>query len=267
MAEHTSSLADAGFRFEDASVLDFGCGCGRILRYFARYAAKCKFTGADVDADAIDWCRNTLTFADFVHRPKLPPTALPAAAYDAAFSFSVFTHLPESAHVRWLAELARVLKPGGLLVLTIHGAHAVQRWLAGNTPSPYPTQQMLAKSLPALEKKGYLFYAFTRMDSPHAVNEKYWGAYDLSLYGNTFITRGYIEKNWLRDFELVALHAAPDGWQDYVVLRRRGQDGDAGHRRRELGVERSPARPDAARRESAGSSFPTCVSAAVAVGR
>jgi len=40
-------------------------------------------------------------------------------------------------------------------------------------------------------------------------------------YGMAFVLSDYVRRRWLDLFELVALHEAPQGWQDYVVLRRR----------------------------------------------
>lgn len=216
-----TTLRDAGFTFERGHVLEFGCGCGRILRHFARFAHACRFTGVDIDADAIAWSREHLKFADFRVIATLPPMDLPDASFDAAYSFSVFTHLPLEAQRAWLDELARVLKPGALAALTFHGRRAIERWLDGTAPSTTPSAERLRGDLVKFADEGYLFYEFGRMDSPHASNEEHWKKLDRALYGNTFLTRSFVEREWTRHFELVALHPAPDDWQDFAVLRRR----------------------------------------------
>jgi hypothetical protein len=39
----------------------------------------------------------------------------------------VFTHLPEHLQLAWMSEFRRILPPGGLLVLSLHGAHYLPR--------------------------------------------------------------------------------------------------------------------------------------------
>src|SRR5690606_23608689 len=43
----------------------------------------------------------------------------PVASFDNAMAYSVFTHLPEPVHLHWMKELARVLRPGAVFVLTL----------------------------------------------------------------------------------------------------------------------------------------------------
>lgn len=214
-------LRSAGFDFLDASVLEFGCGCGRLLRHFARFSTRCRFTGVDIDAEAVAWVRANLPFAEVERSKPLPPLAFAAASFDATYSFSVFTHLPREAQSVWLAELARVLRSGGLAVLTVHGQRAIARWLSGDVASTTPDAKTLRRDLPRLEREGFLFYPFGALDSVHDANERYWDSMDRSLYGNVFLTRAHIAREWLHQFELVAYEEAPDDWQDYVVLRRR----------------------------------------------
>ena len=47
----------------------------------------------------------------------------PDAYFDLIFNHSVFTHLDENYQDAWLAELERVTKPGGVLVLSVSGQH------------------------------------------------------------------------------------------------------------------------------------------------
>lgn len=102
-------------------VLDFGCGCGRTLRWFAAESRSVQFYGADTNLAAIEWCRRHLKFATFVVNKRLPPLPFPEGAFDLVYSISVFTHLDEPDFMAWLEEIRRVLRPGGLLVLTLHG--------------------------------------------------------------------------------------------------------------------------------------------------
>ena len=52
-----------------------------------------------------------------------PPTRYPDNYFDFIYSVSVFTHLPEEMQFRWLAELARITKRKGYLILSVHGAN------------------------------------------------------------------------------------------------------------------------------------------------
>lgn len=114
-------------RGEDAPrILDFGCGCGRVLAYFKQGANEVEVFGADIDEEAILWCRQNLSrLADFQVNSATPPTDFPADAFDVIYSISVMTHLPEAMQKAWLAELTRIAKPGALIILTTRGVHGV----------------------------------------------------------------------------------------------------------------------------------------------
>jgi len=45
-------------------------------------------------------------------------SALPSAQFDLAFAYSVFSHLSPKSHLAWRTELARVMKPNGILFIT-----------------------------------------------------------------------------------------------------------------------------------------------------
>jgi len=77
-----------------SSILDFGCGCGRVVRTWASLDAK--VSGSDLSGGAIDWCRGNLTFASFETNGLSPPLAFDDASFDLAYALSVFTHLPEA---------------------------------------------------------------------------------------------------------------------------------------------------------------------------
>ncbi|MDX2153081.1 MAG: class I SAM-dependent methyltransferase [Bryobacteraceae bacterium] len=102
-------------------VLDFGCGCGRTLRWLVDSCPAVEFWGSDVDAEAINWNSDHLSPARFVVNKEWPPLPFPSNHFDAVYGISVFSHLDGEHQAAWAQELARVLRPGGALVLTLHG--------------------------------------------------------------------------------------------------------------------------------------------------
>jgi SAM-dependent methyltransferase len=110
---------------EARSVLDFGCGCGRVTRYFKGFAGE--VAGSDVSGDAIAWCRDNLSFGRFEVNGLAPPLVFEDASFDLVYALSVFTHLTAELQLAWRDELRRVLRPGGRLLLTTHGRSYLPR--------------------------------------------------------------------------------------------------------------------------------------------
>jgi SAM-dependent methyltransferase len=111
---------------EATRVLDFGCGCGRVLAYLRREIAG-ELTGSDIDGEAIAWSQeNLMQVGTFVCNEIMPPLPFPDATFDLTYAVSVFTHLPRRMESAWLRELTRVTKPGGYLLLTTNGTHSLQ---------------------------------------------------------------------------------------------------------------------------------------------
>lgn len=110
-----------------APILDFGCGCGRVMRHLWTTHPGLAVWGSDINAEQVAWCRANLPFATLaVNRPE-PPLPFPASTFGLAYAFSVFTHLPVELQRPWLLELVRVLRPRGYLVLSLHGAALIAR--------------------------------------------------------------------------------------------------------------------------------------------
>ena len=100
-------------------VYDFGCGPGRVVAALRARHGGVAFFGSDIDQEAINWCAANMreTGAFFVNG-SLPPLDVPDGQFDFIYSISTFTHFPEDMQHVWLAELRRVLKPGGYLLTT-----------------------------------------------------------------------------------------------------------------------------------------------------
>ena len=104
-------------------MLDFGCGAGRTLRHFLPEAAGgAEIWGADIDEPSIDWIsRNLCPPLHAIRCEAEPPLPFADGRFDLIWALSVFTHLVSP--MRWLAELHRVLAPGGLLIASYMGRH------------------------------------------------------------------------------------------------------------------------------------------------
>jgi len=108
------------------SILDFGCSSGRVLRHFhaEHKSLNWKLIGVDIQARPIEWMRRHFPreFCVYVGT-TLPHLPFADNSVDVIYGFSIFTHI-KYLWDAWLLELRRILRPGGLLIQTIHTEHA-----------------------------------------------------------------------------------------------------------------------------------------------
>ena len=138
----------------DSSVLDIGCGYGRLAIPLTRYlSSQGSYEGFDVMSDAIEDCERRIGSANpnfgFSHvdvhnglynhqsSAEVSDTKFPYLdnQFDLTFMFSVFSHMRPTDVSSYLAEIYRVLKPGGILMTTffLMNSHARGAIDAGNT--------------------------------------------------------------------------------------------------------------------------------------
>lgn len=105
-----------------AAILDFGCGCGRVIRHLPS-KTQAELFGTDQSAKLITWCRSNLPLATFGINRLEPPLDYPDGKFDLIYALSVFTHLPAQLQTKWMDEFRRLLRGGGYLLLSTHGEH------------------------------------------------------------------------------------------------------------------------------------------------
>jgi SAM-dependent methyltransferase len=116
-----AALVRAGSPLESMTdVLDFGCGCGRLLRQWGR-SAGVKLYGCDYNPAGIAWIAENLPWVSASVNSLRPPLPYGDEAFDFVYAMSVFTHLPVDLQAAWMAEMRRVIRPGGLLAITTMG--------------------------------------------------------------------------------------------------------------------------------------------------
>ena len=102
------------------NILEFGCGDGRMIRWLEPLAASREVWGTDIDAARIFWCRQHLGRPfHFITTTTVPHLPFEDRHFGFVFAGSVFTHIDDLADA-WIAELRRILRPGGTLFMTVH---------------------------------------------------------------------------------------------------------------------------------------------------
>lgn len=108
--------------FKNSSILDWGCGTGRILRHLPSISDNNNsFYGTDYNRKYVKWCSENLEGIQFKNNDLKPPLDFKNDEMDVIYGISIFTHLSEELHYSWMKELSRVLKNTGILFLTTHG--------------------------------------------------------------------------------------------------------------------------------------------------
>jgi SAM-dependent methyltransferase len=104
---------------ERPRVLDAGCGAGRNVEHFAREG---RAVGVDLSPEALAFCRDRGVAA-----ARASVLALPFAdrSFDLVTSFDVLYHRWIADDREAVAELARVLRPGGLLLVRVPALKAL----------------------------------------------------------------------------------------------------------------------------------------------
>lgn len=173
-----STIKSINFKLDESShILDFGCGCGRIITWFQDLYPNSKFYGTDIDGEAITWCQENLSDrGDFLVNEAMPSLPYSDQFFDLVYSISIFTHLPEEMQFAWLRELQRVCKPGAYLLLTVHGEHL------------FPANSESAKA--EFDNQGFYYWI-----------EKYSNGLP-EFYQTSFHTEAYIRDRWSDFFEI-----------------------------------------------------------------
>lgn len=190
-------------------ILDFGCGWGRIIRFFLRDVEPSRLWGCDPVERMIDICKNDNPWCNFKIINTRPPSPFEDDTFDLIYSFSVFSHLSEEMHNVLLTELNRILRPGGLLIVTTRRRnfieHCAEMRKRSDLDSLHEGPRSSASAFPntreCLSEYDQGRYCFSQL-----VHEGEW-----SYWGEAAIPKDYVLKHWTRSLTFL----------DYVDDHRR----------------------------------------------
>ncbi len=190
-----------GVELPAAKVLDWGCGHGRVIRHFAQQGQASEAWGVDIEPENVGWLQDNIPGVTAATVPLLPPSGLPSMHFDLIYGISVMTHLTREVQEQWLAELKRITKPGGLVVLTYAGPASVafaSRFLNPDWVSKWHET------------------GFDDSLESQDLDDKIG---DDDYYRNTKQTEEVTRKFWGDYFDVVDIHSCMFGYQDVAILR------------------------------------------------
>jgi SAM-dependent methyltransferase len=102
-------------------IYELGCGALSVLRHMPGVAEGIEAFGSDYDPKLVDWCKANVPGVKVELNALEPPLRYHDDSFDFVYSRSVFTHLSAGLQKQWLTEQFRVTRPGGLVLVTVHG--------------------------------------------------------------------------------------------------------------------------------------------------
>lgn len=200
-------LKYVGRSLDNAKVLDYGCGWGRLLRLMYCFTAPENIYGCDPMDESIAICRESginanLAICDYL--PKEVP--FPQIKFDLIYAFSVFTHLSEQTAKTVLAACRKSIADNGLLAITIRPE---SYWYVHSSPADLDMMHALHRAND---------YAFT----PHNASKNGPSLQDsdgVITYGDASFSLEYLRCHWT-DWELVGTDVSLlDPYQTVVFLK------------------------------------------------
>lgn len=125
-------LQKRGRSLAETDLLDFGCGVGKIHTYLDKKYKS--IVGTDVSPASLDVARQTYPHLNYrlLEGSRLP---FEDSRFDLAIAICVFHHIPPENWVECAAEMLRVLRPDGLVLIIEHNPYnPVTRHIVNTCP-------------------------------------------------------------------------------------------------------------------------------------
>lgn len=210
--QHAGKLSDAN------AIVDFGVGWARMIRFFLRDVEPQKLWGIDHYDKVIEVSKQACKWGNFKLIAPVPPTDFADASVDLVYAYSVFSHLSEEAHLKWVAEFGRILRPGGMLIATTWSPDFLIRCRDARTNTK---PEFWTTHLPRIFVDTDMWMArYEAGEYCYETDQAQYG--DVAHYlGETAIPKGYVQQHWTRHLQFVDFiddHAATP--QNVIVMKK-----------------------------------------------
>jgi SAM-dependent methyltransferase len=185
---------------QDAVILDYGCGWGRIIRFFLTVYDNRNVYGVDVDPDMVAYCQSLIGTGRYAPTSGRPPLDFEDGSIDVLYAYSVFSHLAPGLQDALIAEFYRIVRPGGFVFLTTRMRSFIDECVALRNLSELDAYTAaLAAAFPDPEKAKRQYDAGEFLFRPYPAEIDRLGP----DYGEAIVPRGYGEQHWSRHFHLL----------------------------------------------------------------
>ncbi|MCJ2035252.1 class I SAM-dependent methyltransferase [Methylobacterium sp. J-068] len=198
----------AEHKVEPGIYAELGAASGRVVRHLARRRAFGEIWAFDINWRHIVWMERHLpTNIIPVQTSSIPTLPLEDASVDVFSAWSVFSHI-ETFELQWLAEIRRVLKPGGIALLSVVTENQIGRmdktWPMYEPLTTHPRWSPTFAD--ELKEQGKIVLRWRN---------------DRSYASNVVYTKEYIFRMWSRMFEIADYQEQYPDYQDMIVLKKR----------------------------------------------
>ena len=206
LAHHGRELSTLG------SIFELGCASGRVLRHFLCQEPQLQVWGSDLNGAHIRWLLEYLgTRGRFCQNAPYPHLPLEDNSIGLVMAFSVFTHIDEY-ETAWLAELRRILQPGGIAYITLHTDHTWQ--ILGPRHALYHGLLSIQD-----ERNGTLRPENFMQPFPGTRIAYRWRVPE-GVHTNVFHAHDYLQTQWARFFTVLDVIPEGSDYQDVIILRK-----------------------------------------------
>lgn len=200
-----------GIDIEKMRYYEMGCASGRVVRHVVN-TTQAEIWCSDINVRHIDWILKFMgPRVKAFHSTALPFLPLESNYFDVVSAFSVFTHI-DDLEVNWLAELRRILRPGGLAYLTVCTEDTWEEYKRG-----WIKEHLMPLADLIVDYK--IDDALFEGSLPSEKTVFWWPTRDI-YNSSVFHSKSYIKNVYGRFFDIVDIIRNGHTYQDVLILKK-----------------------------------------------